>query len=148
MRRRTLAAVCGAVGLVGLAGCGGSGSSGTGSSSAADTAAVKRLCPEVRSAEQHYTSVAEAMGLQFTKKSVEVPTRKAAEALLLKVQELERVGDERQKRQLGELAGGLSNQTKMFKAFERHDQQEAAKYGNSIQGSISRGLANVRVICR
>ncbi len=88
MKRQALAAVCGLAGLVGLVGCGGSGSgSGT-----ADTASVKRLCPQARSAERHYNSVAEAMGLQFTKKSVEVPTRKAAEALLLEVQRLERVG--------------------------------------------------------
>jgi hypothetical protein len=142
MRGRTPAAAAAVAGLVALAGCGGGGGDG-----AVRTVSAEDLCRQVRSAEREYNSAAEAMGLQFTNRSVEEPTRRAAEALLLEVQRLERVSSGERKRRLAQLAGGLSNQIKTFEAFERHDEQEAARYGNSIQGSIARGLDNLRLIC-
>lgn len=150
MRSRWTATMC-AVASVALVGCGSasSSSSSSASSSSSSTAGVRAraLCPSVLASERRYQSARANMSIQFQKRAVEVPTRKAAEQLVAKVQELYPTGTAEQKRQLATFAAALSNQVYLLRAFERHDNAEISRYGNVPSSPLRQGLIDLHNIC-
>jgi hypothetical protein len=146
MRSRSFATICGVVSLLGIVGCGGSSSSSSSGSTA--TASAKALCPSVLASERRYQSARAKMSILFEKRAVEVPTRKAAEQFVGKVQQLfPALQTAEQKRQLATFAAALSNQVNLLRAFERHDKAEISRYGNVPSSPLRQGLIDLRAIC-
>jgi hypothetical protein len=147
MHSRSFAAICGALSLLGIVGCGSSSSSSSSASSTA-TVSAKALCPSVLASELRYQAARARMSIQFTDKAVEVPTRKAAEELVGKVQELfPAIQTAEQKRQLATFAAALTNQVSLLRAFERHNEAEISRYGNVPSAPLRQGLIDLRTIC-
>jgi hypothetical protein len=145
MSRHLSAALC-ATAILALAGCGGGGKSGV-TTKPVDTSSAKGLCPTVLEAQRKYTAAAAAMGLQFEKKRLVAPAVKSLEALRLRLGELQRVVSERQRRTLAPLAVALADQLLTIQALAQHDVKTAAKYGNSINVPLRRGMIDLRKIC-
>jgi hypothetical protein len=144
MGRRAIAVVSSAISAMFLAvGCGG----GSGSSSATNKSSAKRLCPTVLAAEKRYSAATAAMSLRFYNKPLEIRARKATEALLPKVEGLQRASAGSQKDKLQPLVTALSNQVKTLEGFEKHDLAAVAKYGNSVNVPLRQGLTNLQKIC-
>jgi hypothetical protein len=146
MSRHPIAAICVGLTSVVLAGCGG-GSKPVVTTKPVDTSSAKTLCPTVLEAQKRYTAATTAMGLQFENKRVVDPAVKSLEELRLRVGQLERVASERQRRLIAPLSVALTNQLLTIRALQQHDVKTAAKYGNSINVPLRRGLAAVRTIC-
>jgi hypothetical protein len=146
MRSRWMATMC-AVASVAVVGCGGGSASSSSSSSSVAGVSAKALCPSVLASEQRYQSARANMSIQFEKRAVEVPTRKAAEQFVGKVQQLFPAGTAEQKRQLATFAAALSNQVNLLRAFERHDKAEISRYGNVPSSPLRQGLIDLHAIC-
>ena len=147
MGRRAIAVVSCAASIVALiAGCGG-GSSTDSASSTTNRASAKRLCPTVLAAQKRYTAATLAMSLRFHDKPLETRARKAIEALLPKVEELQRASVASQRSRLQPLATALFNQLMTLKGFEKNDLAQVAKYGNSVNVPLGQGTKNLRAIC-
>lgn len=146
MSRYPIAGVCAALAVVLLAGCGGSNKPVANTEPAGATGA-KTLCPAVLEAQKQYTAATNAMGLQFKNKPLESRARRALETMLLRVRQLRRVTPASRQRALASLGVALSNQLKTFIALEQRDFKTAAKYGNSVNVPLRRGMADLRKIC-
>ena len=144
MSKRMASLVCGACSAVALlAGCGGSSHG----SASVNTTSVAGLCPSVRSSLKQYETTTATMSIRFTDKFFEIPAREAAQALLVRVRQLERLSAPQQKLQLVPLFEALSNQVRTLEAFERNDPAEARKFGNSINAPLRQGLKDLKAIC-
>jgi hypothetical protein len=146
MSRCPIAGICVAVAVALLAGCGGSNKPVAKTEPAGATGA-KTLCRAVLEAQKQYTAATNAMGLQFENKPLESRARRALETMLLRVRQLRRVAPASQQRALAPLGVALSNQLKTFIALEQRDLKTAARYGNSINVPLRRGMADLRKIC-
>lgn len=140
MSRHLSAVVC-AIAIVALAGCGG------GKTQPAETAAAMRLCPEVLEAQKQYTAATDAMSLQFKNKPLVASAVKSIEALQARLGQLQPAVSEVQRRRLAPLAVALAHQLLTIHALTRHDLKTVAKYGNSINVPLRRGMVDLRKIC-
>jgi hypothetical protein len=143
VRRAIAVSSCAASIMALVSGCGGASSS----DSATNRASAKRLCPTVLAAEKRYTAATTAMSVRFYDKPLETRARRAIEALVPKVEELQRASVASQRSKLVPLVFALSNQLKTLKGFEKHDLAQVAKYGNSVNVPLRQGMKNLRAIC-
>jgi hypothetical protein len=137
MSRYMIVALCAAVGFVSLAGCG----------SSSNPNSAEALCPSVRTAYGNYSRAMAAMGLQVQNIGYRVASKKAAEALLRRTQQLEQRAAGVHRQQLSSFNAALSDQVKTFEAFEEHNLRAVRKYSASVNEPLRKGLIDLGRIC-